>query len=142
MLRLINPNYQGYLTFSATNYTGNESAGFITFVVNRISGSLGTISVQYATTNGTALNGVDYIGSTNTLSWTSGDVSPRTVNIPLINTDTVGAGKQFAVSLLQPANGVSNPSLYAAFDHQCHAHDQQRQQLRHTPIQRTQLHRQ
>ena len=69
VLRLINPNYQGYLTFSATNYTGNESAGFITFVVNRTSGSLGAISIQYATTNGTALNGVDYFGSTNTLSW-------------------------------------------------------------------------
>ena len=29
VLRLINPNFQGYLTLSATNYVGNESAGFI-----------------------------------------------------------------------------------------------------------------
>ena len=28
MLRLINPNYQGYLTLTATNYNGNESSGF------------------------------------------------------------------------------------------------------------------
>src|SRR5208283_5250177 len=73
------------------------------------SGSLGAVSIQYATTNGTAINGVDYIGSTNTLSWSSGDVSPRIVNIPLINTYTVGGNKYFTVSLRNPS--VSNPSL-------------------------------
>jgi len=33
VLRLINNHYKGYLSFSATNYIGSESAGFITFVV-------------------------------------------------------------------------------------------------------------
>ncbi|MFZ0829365.1 MAG: Calx-beta domain-containing protein [Verrucomicrobiia bacterium] len=112
MVRLINPNYKGYVSFSATNYTGNETAGAITFVVNRTSGNLGALSVQYATTNGTALNGVDYVGATNTLSWISGDVSSRLVTLPLINTLTVGASKQFAVSLRNPLNnGVSDPSI-------------------------------
>jgi uncharacterized delta-60 repeat protein len=113
VLRLINPNYKGYLSFSATNYTGNESAGFITFVVNRTSGSQGALSVQYATTNGTAFSGVDYVGATNTLSWIGGDVSPRIVNIPLINTLTVGANKYFYVSLRNPTNssGAPDPAL-------------------------------
>ena len=39
VLRLINPNFQGYLTLNATNFIGSESAGFITFVVNRVAGS-------------------------------------------------------------------------------------------------------
>jgi uncharacterized delta-60 repeat protein len=113
VLRLINPNFQGYLTLSATNYTANESASFITFVVNRVAGSFGTITVQCATTNGTALSGTDYTGATNTLQWNSGDSSPRTITIPLINTYTVGANKSFNVLLSNPKlNGVSAPGLF------------------------------
>ena len=115
VLRIINPNYQGYLTLSATNFTGAISSGSLTFIVNRAAGSLGSLSVQYATTNGTALDGVDYIGTTNTLNWNSGDVSSRTVTIPLINTGLVGANKQFAVSLFNPRlNGTATPSLMGA----------------------------
>ncbi len=54
VLSLVNPNFQGYLTLSASNYVGNESGGSMSFVVNRQSGSAGQISVQYATANGTA----------------------------------------------------------------------------------------
>ena len=113
VLRLINPNFQGYLTLSATNYTGSESAGFITFVVNRVAGNSGAITVQYATTNGTALNGVDYIGATNTLQWNNGDASSRTATIPLINNGAVGANKQFRVLLSNPTlNGTNQPGLF------------------------------
>ncbi len=113
VLRLINPNFPGYLTFSATNYTGSESAGFITFVVNRVAGSLGTLTVQYATTNGTAVAGTDYVGATNTLQWNSGDASSRTVTIPLINTGVVGPNKQFAVRIANPTlNGTNRPALF------------------------------
>jgi uncharacterized delta-60 repeat protein len=115
VLRLINPRFPGYLTLSADNYATNQSAGFINFVVNRVAGSKDQISVQYATTNGTALHGVDYIGSTNTLQWNSGDASPRTVNIPLINNGMVGASKQFGVYLFNPTNGLASaPSLFYA----------------------------
>jgi uncharacterized delta-60 repeat protein len=114
VLRLINPNFQGYLTLSATNYIGSETAGFITFVVNRVAGSAGQISVQYTTTNGTAIDGVDYIGATNTLQWNNGDASPRTISISITNNGTVGANKQFGVYLFNPmTNGlVSAPLLF------------------------------
>jgi uncharacterized delta-60 repeat protein len=113
VLRLINPNFQGYLTLSTNNYTGTESAGFISFVVNRVAGSAGTITVQYATTNGTAIDGVDYIGATNTLQWNNGDASPRTVSISITNNGTVGTNKQFGVLLSNPKlNNTNWPSLF------------------------------
>jgi uncharacterized delta-60 repeat protein len=113
VLRLINPNFQGYLTLSTNSYSGTISSGFITFVVNRVSGSLGALSVQYATTDGTAFSGFDYVGSTNTLLWNSGDSSPRTVSISLINNGTVGAGNSFNVLLSNPKlNNVSTPGLF------------------------------
>src|SRR6185503_10223362 len=77
VMRIINPNFQGYVTLGASNYTGSVSSGVLNFTVNRISGSQGSVTVQYATTNGSALDGTDYVGSTNTLTWNAVDVSPR-----------------------------------------------------------------
>ncbi|MGA2246808.1 MAG: Calx-beta domain-containing protein, partial [Verrucomicrobiota bacterium] len=113
VLRIINPNFQGFVTLGATNYTGAVTAGVLNFVVNRIAGSLGTVTILYATTNGTAVSGVDYIGATNTLTWNSGDVSPRVISIPLLNPGVVGPDKQFAVTLLDPTlNSAGAPSLF------------------------------
>jgi uncharacterized delta-60 repeat protein len=117
VLRLINPNFKGYLTFSATNFNGTQSSGFISFIVNRVSGSSGALSVQYATTNGPppngATNNVDYNSMAGTLSWISGDVSPRIVKVPLTPILSVGPNKIFAVSLFNPLwNGSSYPGLF------------------------------
>ena len=112
ILRIINPNFQGFLNFSATNYTTNLSAGSIQFVVQRNVGSLGTLDVQYATKNGTATNGVDYVGVTNTLHWNSGDVSSRTVTVSLLNNGGVGGTRTFGAYLFNPTlNGSSAPSI-------------------------------
>ena len=115
ILRLINPSFRGYLTLAATNFSAAESSGSLAFVVNRVAGSLGSVSVQYYTTNGSALNGRDYTGSTNTLSWISGDVSQKTINVPLINTGIVGTNRQFRVVLFSPSVGITNtPALMGA----------------------------
>ena len=112
VVRIINPNYQGFVTLGTTNYVGTISSGVVNFTVNRISGSLGSVTVQYATANGSAINGKDYIGTTNTLTWNNGDVSSRMVSIPLINPNAVGTNKQFSVSLFNPTlNGNSTPAL-------------------------------
>ncbi|HLX70901.1 MAG TPA: Calx-beta domain-containing protein [Verrucomicrobiae bacterium] len=112
ILRIINPNYHGILNFSTNSYATNLSAGSIQFVVERNVGSLGTLDVQYATTNGTAMAGVDYIGLTNTLHWNSGDVSSRTVTVPLINNGNIGGSKTFGVYLLNGSlNGLTNSSV-------------------------------
>ena len=113
VLRLINPNWQGYVTLGASNYSGTISSGSIAFTVKRITGSKGTVTVQYATTNGTAISGVDYIGATNTLLWNNGDVSSRTVSIPLIQTLAVGTtNKQFGVYLFNSTLNSSPTSLF------------------------------
>ena len=115
VLRIINPNFQGFLNFTTNVYSANLSAGTIVVTVARTVGSKGTLTVQYATTNGTAINGTDYTGSTNTLTWNNGDVSPRNITIPLINNNTIGSAKQFSISLFNPAlNGSNTPSLLGA----------------------------
>ncbi len=112
VLRIINPNYQGYVTLGSSNYSGTISSGVANLVVKRVSGSLGTLTVRYATTDGTAVSGSDYIGATNTLTWNSGDVSPKIVSIPLINSGLIAPNKQFGIVLSDPTlNGTANASL-------------------------------
>lgn len=113
---LVNPNFKGYLTFSATNYYGLEAPpyGEISFTVNRVAGSEGSLSVEYATADGpSATNGVDYYGATNILQWDSGDASSRTVTLALINSGVVGTNKQFTVHLFNPQlNDSSDSGLF------------------------------
>jgi uncharacterized delta-60 repeat protein len=112
ILRIINPNYHGILNFSTNSYVTNLSAGSIQFLVERNVGSLGTLDVQYATTNGTATNGVDYIGVTNTLHWNSGDISSRPVTVSLLNNGSIGGSKYFGVSLFNGSlNGITNSTV-------------------------------
>ena len=112
VLRIINPNFQGFLNFSATNYITNLTAGAIQMVVERNVGSLGTLDVQCVTTDGIAKAGTDYVATTTNLHWNSGDVSSRTVSVPLINNGSVGGIKTFGAYLANPGlNGSPTPSL-------------------------------
>jgi uncharacterized delta-60 repeat protein len=112
VLRIINPNFQGFLNFSATNYVTNLNAGAIQFVVSRTVGSKGTLDVQYSTTDGSAIAGTDYRSASGTLHWNDGDVTPRTVTVPLINNGGLGGNKIFFANLSNPLlNGSSAPSL-------------------------------
>ena len=121
VVRIVNPNFPGYLNFTTNAFFGNLPSGMLTFTVARTVGSEGTLTVQYGTYDFPhvpfsplhATNGLDYIGSTNTLTWNNGDVSTRTVTIPLLNTNSVGTGNKLFLAALFNAtlNGVSAPSL-------------------------------
>src|SRR5205807_10166572 len=75
----------GYVKFSSPDYITNENAGAALITVTRNGGGAGTLTVGFATTNGTALSGVNYLGVTNTLTWANNDISPRTIAIPLLD---------------------------------------------------------
>ena len=114
LLRIINPNFQGFVNLSSNAYYSALSSGTATITVTRNVGSKGTLTVQCASTNGTAISGTDYLGFTNTLVWNNGDVTPRIITVPLINNGVVGLGKQFGVALSNPTlNAVSTPSLFS-----------------------------
>jgi uncharacterized delta-60 repeat protein len=112
VLRIINPNFQGYLNLTTNYYVADLTSGTISFTVARTVGSKGTLSVQYATYDETAANKVNYVGSTNTITWNNGDVSAKTVNIPLIYTNVVGSSLQFGVFIFNPTlNSANTASL-------------------------------
>ena len=60
---------RGSLAFSSATYSVSESAGTATITVNRTGGSDGPVSVQYATSDGTAEAGSDYTTASGTLNF-------------------------------------------------------------------------
>jgi hypothetical protein len=88
--------------FSAASSQVSELAGTATITVNRTSGTAGGVSVQFATSNGTAIAGTDYTATAQTLTFGPGQTS-QTVTIPIINNGIVE-------SLYQTVNlTLSNP---------------------------------
>ena len=62
----VNP---GLIQFSNLTYSVMENQGTATITVNRVHGSNGTVTVNYATANGTATAGSDYTTTSGTLTF-------------------------------------------------------------------------
>src|SRR5262249_29361987 len=82
------PGQPGALQFSAPSYTVNENQGTITVTVTRTGGSAGSVSVNYATSDGTANAGSDYTASAGTLTFADGELT-KTFTIPILDDTAV-----------------------------------------------------
>lgn len=84
-----------------------EDSDSITIEVTRKNGNKNLISVDYATIDGTATAGSDYIATQGTLIWNDGDMDNKELTIKLLD-DTNFEGKEsFTVVLSNPSNGAT-----------------------------------
>ncbi len=97
---------QGTLSLVSSPYTIAQNAGTITLSVNRSGGSTGAVSVNYATTNGTAIAGTDYTTSSGTLNWADGVSTAQTISVPISNAAPFVGTKVFSITLSQPGGGA------------------------------------
>ena len=74
----------GSLQFSASNYTVNENGTEALITVTRVGGDFGTVTVEYATSEGTASAGADYAAVSGTLSFADG-VTSQTFTIDIFD---------------------------------------------------------
>lgn len=95
----------GALQFRQNAYTVNESAGEATVTVTRTAGQLGEVTVQYATSNGTATADEDYTAVTGILTFAAGQVS-STFTIPITNNANLEGNETFNVTLSNPTGGA------------------------------------
>ena len=102
----------GYVEFNSPTYFTNENAGFAYVTLNRNGSSAGTLSVQFSTSDGTATNGVDYLGMTITNTWNNGDITPRIIAIPLLDDGVVETNNLTINLQLRSAtlNGTNDPA--------------------------------
>jgi hypothetical protein len=96
----------GQLQFSTSTYSVAESGGSATITVTRTGGSAGTVTVHYATSNGTALASTDYTSTNGTLTFNPGDTS-ETFTIPILNDGQTDGNETVNLTLSSPGGGAT-----------------------------------
>lgn len=89
---------------NATTTEGNTGTTNLTFQVTLSKTSLQSVTVNYATSNGTATAGSDYSAASGTLTFAPGETS-KPVVVPVIGDVLVETDETFKVTLSNPANG-------------------------------------
>jgi uncharacterized delta-60 repeat protein len=97
----------GTLSLSTNSYSVSENGGSVTITVTRSVGTLGLVSVNYATVNGSALAGSDFNAASGTLSWPDGDSNPRTFSLTINDDALVEANETFNVTLSGVSGGAA-----------------------------------
>jgi hypothetical protein len=95
----------GSLQFTSSSYAGPYDGGSITVNVERVGGTAGTVSVDFATENDTAFAGTDYTVTTGTLTWNDTVGGIQSFSIPLLN-NPGSAGTSFTVNLSGATGGA------------------------------------
>ena len=99
----------GSVQFNFSTFTVIEDIGVASIAVVRTGGSTGTLTVDYATTDGTAIAGQDYTAASGTLTFANGETS-KNIQIPITNDATTEADETFTLAL---SNASSLESLGA-----------------------------
>ncbi len=99
------------IALAGTSASVVEIEGGVTLTVERLFGSVGPASVDFQTTDGTALAGTDYTATSGTLTWADGDASDRTITIPITDNSTIQGSRDFSVSLSNPAGAALGRAL-------------------------------
>jgi len=97
----------GAFKFASATTSVGEGAGHATILVERSGGQDGAVSVQYATSNGSAAAGLDYTATSGTLTWADGDEANKSFTIPILNRHLNGPGKTVNLTLSNPTGGAT-----------------------------------
>lgn len=85
VLTIVNDDFYGDLSFNVTNYSVMENGGYATVTVIRRNGSAGSVQVHYATADGTALAGHDYVAASGVLSFAANELA-KSFNVTILDT--------------------------------------------------------
>ena len=94
------------LHLSAATYTVKENAHAATVTVKRAGTLLGSVSVDYATTAGTAIDGADFSATSGTLLFEEG-VRTRSFSVPILGDTTTEKSETIKVALSAPTPGAN-----------------------------------
>ena len=97
----------GVLQFSAADYSVGEADGNVTITANRAEASHGIVTIDYATTNGTAIAGEDYTATSDTLTWNDGDTTEKSFTVNISNDNIVESDETFTIALSNPTGNAT-----------------------------------
>jgi hypothetical protein len=107
-------NEEGGLSLAAANFDTTSAAGTVTITVHRLFDSVGAVSIDYATSDGTAVADRDYNSVSGTLNWADGDNNDKTFAVPVINNGVNDGRQTFNIALSGPTgNSLAGPQSTA-----------------------------
>ncbi len=99
--------------FGATSYIVNENAGSVTVNVTRFGNTSNAVTINYATSNGTATQPGDYTSSSGSLQFAAGETVKSFV-APIINDETIEQPENINVALSSPTGGLLEGSPFTS----------------------------
>jgi len=112
-LKILDNDAGGALKFSAAAYSRSEGLPTATITVSRSGGLASSVTVNYASSDGTAQAGVDYTPTSGTLSFASGQTS-RTFTVPILADDLDEDNESLTLTLSGPTGSATLGSPTAA----------------------------
>ncbi|GAY13895.1 cellulase family glycosylhydrolase [Mycobacterium sp. shizuoka-1] len=106
--RTINQNKMVYL--KPIEYTGGSGTSLASFVVTLGAPATQTVSVQYATSNGTATAGLDYISVTGTVTFAPGETQ-KIITVPVKSDALAESTETFTVMLSNPSGATLTDAM-------------------------------
>jgi hypothetical protein len=97
--------------FASTQVTAREASGSVLMNVSRRGTPDGAVSVNYATSSGSATAGSDFTSESGTLSWADGDATDKTITVKITNDSSDEDDETFTVRLSGLAAGGTRSVL-------------------------------
>src|SRR5262249_424505 len=94
----------GTFSLTPTSLRVAESAGQAVLTVRRTGGASGTVTIDYATSDGSAQDGLDYTGQTATLTFAPGQTVQQ-ITVPIAADGVVEGEESFALTLVAAGGG-------------------------------------
>lgn len=105
-------------SLTSTRIDVDEQAGMATLSLIRTGSDQGAVSVNWATADDTATAGTDYLPSGGTVNWAHGDLTEKTVSVPIIGDFLTEGTERFLVNFSGVSGGVfiggTTASVYLA----------------------------
>jgi hypothetical protein len=99
------------LAIASNTITVSNTSGSVAVQVSRTGATTDSVSVNYATTDGTAAAGTDYTAASGTLTWLPNDSDSKTITIPITNNGLSTGSRTFSVVLTGQTDGsLSSPN--------------------------------
>ncbi|MFD0893054.1 cellulose binding domain-containing protein [Luteolibacter ambystomatis] len=89
---------------------GNVGTGLLNFTITLSKAAATSVTVDYATANGTATAGSDYVSRSGTLVFAAGETS-KTIAVTINGDETVEANETFTLTLSNPTGGTLGTSI-------------------------------
>src|SRR5207302_3179563 len=98
-------NSAGQAQFSAARYSVDEKSGTALITVTRTGGTDDTVTIDYATSNGSAAAGTDYTAVSGTLTFGPG-VTSQGFSVPILDDGGSEGDQTVNLTLSKPRGGV------------------------------------